>query len=178
MQNKNIEVEFRACLDETNYDKIINFFQDNSELVLDGERITTKYGPHDIRIREDWKGKILTLKVGDINDLHREEYEVKIDNVEDMKKIIEKLGLDYVHSWKTVRKKFKFNEFEVCIDDIPGFMKTLEIEKMCSPEETEHYKQEIQKVFNSLGLSVVDPEWFKAEIEKYNKNFLSGKIKV
>ncbi len=176
----NIEVEFRACLDDSKYVEMVDYFNSNGELVLDGERITTKFesGLNDIRIRDDWKGKLLTLKVGDINYLHREEYEVKIDNSEMMEKIVLLLGLNKVHSWKTIRKKFKFNEFEVCIDKIPGFMRTLEIEKMCSEDEVEACKVEIQKLFDSLGLKIVDPDWFNAEIKKYNQKFLSGDVKV
>lgn len=180
--DKNIEVELRSCLDENKYVEMINFFTDNATLILDGERITTKYIKEnslvDLRIRKDWKGSLLTLKLGYVNNAQREEHEVVIDDPEKMQKIIQHLGLAEVHSWKTIRKKFYYNGFEVCIDDIPGFMKTLEIEKMCSLHEVQSCKKEIEKLFDALGLKVIDPEWFSAEIKKYNNNFLSGKIKI
>ncbi len=178
MTDKNIEVEFRACLDENKYKEIMEFFDSKGEFIFDGERVTTKYGPADVRIREDWNGTSLMLKVGGINELQREEYKVNIDSSSEMMKIIEILGLKYVHSWKTIRKKFKFKGFNVCIDDISGFMKTIEIEKVCSIDEAENCKREIQELFDSLDLKAIDPEWFNNEIKKYNQNFVAGKIKV
>lgn len=149
---KNIEVEFRAALDDNKYEEMLDFFNKNGKLVMAGERVTTKYSPPDLRIREDWNGKTLMLKIGDVNNTEREEYEVGINDSTEIKKIIENLGFYLIHSWRTKRKKFEFKDFYICIDDIPGFMKTMEIERKCLAEEVNLCKQQIQELFDSLGL--------------------------
>jgi len=175
---KNIEVEFRACLDDKKYEELIEFFSKNGNFVLDGERITIGYGPQDLRIRKDWNGTVLMLKRGDMKDYKRKEHVTKIDDIEEMQRIIESLGFYHLHNWKTIRKKFDYQGFSVAIDHIPEFMKTIEIERMCSEEEAEECKKEIQKIFSDLGLVSLDYDWFKAEIDKYGKRFHKGEIKV
>ncbi len=77
----------------------------------------------------------------------REEIEVKVDNFENLVKLLEKLCLKPVITIRKKRKEWKVKNFKVTLDYVEGLGWFVEIEGMGSPEEL---KEKIERLAREL----------------------------
>ena len=122
-------------------------------------------GSYGLRVRQSEKeGKnIFELnckvlkKEGDHNAFH--EFETKIDNFEQTKKILESIGFKIFCTLDKIRITYSFDRCKINIEDIKGFKPAVELE-IISDEHVEENKAFLRELLDKLG---IDP---KNRIEK------------
>jgi len=89
-----------------------------------------KVGTNVLRIREE-NGKIsFTLKQRQKNELDCIEKEVIVDNPKEMQDILNHLGYREVVRVNKKRRRCSFGEYNICLDEVGGLGKFIEVEKM------------------------------------------------
>lgn len=83
-----------------------------------------------VRIRRDVEGVTVTYKGPkvDLETKSREEVKVKVDSFENAFELLRKLGFRPVREVKKLRKIYRLKGAIVCIDDVEGVGKFIEIE--------------------------------------------------
>lgn len=103
---------------------------------------------------------ILTAKksktaTGD-GSLVKREHEVVIDNLEEMRGILEMLGLKEAVRVVKTRLKTSLNGFEICLDDIQDLGSFIELERMGTAEEAEQIQKEMYAFFAEIDVTPDD----------------------
>lgn len=108
-----------------------------------------------LRIREENERCIFTLKISKDNELDCIEEEVEVSDVESMKAII--MYLDFYEAVKVnkQRRKCKYKDYEICIDDVEGLGKFIEVEKI-SDEDSSSVQEELFEFLISIGIDRED----------------------
>ena len=126
-----------------------------------------KKGDPVIRIRQKDKSTILTLKK-QLNNESSYEIESGISDVDSIDKILKGAGFREVVRVEKNRVVYDFDGAEVCVDDVHGLGKFIEIEILCSIDKQEDAKKRIDSIAKSLGLSddMVEPRKYDALIKE------------
>jgi len=105
-----------------------------------------------LRIRKDSEGITLTYKGKkvDAETKTREEIKLKIESFDRCRIILEKLGFTPVRWVKKKRKIYYVEEAVVCLDELEGLGKFVEVE--IESDEIERAKKKVFKVARILGL--------------------------
>lgn len=114
-------------------------------------RSTLKPGSFILRIRQSGKDKFLTFKALTSIKGVWEEYEVQIDNVREMQKIIEKLGLVKIFSLEKIRIPGRLEKFELNLDKVKELGSYMEIELI--DKDGIRAQNKIRELFLKLGVS-------------------------
>ncbi|MFH1316839.1 MAG: class IV adenylate cyclase [Candidatus Woesearchaeota archaeon] len=110
-----------------------------------------KRGENILRIRDE-NGKFkLTLKRSQENSLDCIENEVVIDDDNQMREILLNLGYKEVLRINKLRRKFKFKDYEICLDDVEELGKFIEVEKI-SEEDSKKVQEELFRFLKDLGI--------------------------
>lgn len=113
------------------------------------EKKEQKPGDFILRIRDSEK-KTLALKA--LTDVMGawEEYELGIDNAEEMRKIVERMG--FFNSLIMVKKRIpgKLDDFSVCLDDVDGLGTYIEIE--LKSDDKKSAKKRLAELSSKLGI--------------------------
>jgi len=92
------------------------------------------------------------------------EYEVKIDNYENMKDILKELGLKILRDYSKHRTSYKLGDVHFDIDTIPGIPTFMEIE---APDE-----ETVKEFVVKLGFSLEDARpWTGKDLLKYYRKY-------
>lgn len=112
-----------------------------------------------VRIRRDDVGAIFTLKQQKTNELDNIECETRIENGDAMHQALLLLGFIPEVEVKKVRRKGKFDEYEICLDQVEGLGDFVEIERMVDDgANAGQIGEELYKEAEILGLSRGDEE--------------------
>lgn len=105
-----------------------------------------------LRIRKDLEGVSLTYKGPkvDFETKSREEIKIKVNNFEEAVKLLEKLGFIPVREVKKLRKIYRLGDAIVCVDDVEGVGKFVEIEVESDNIEK---KEKLFEIAKFLGYS-------------------------
>jgi len=137
-----IECEIKIKLSKDEFEKINLFMNKNAEFLKESKQKDTYYQPRHrkfinkdiinewLRIGERGNKKILNYK--NWYDNYCDEYEVEVDNVENLNKIFEILGLEKIVIVDKIRKTYYYlNKYEVALDYVKklGFFIEIEIKK-------------------------------------------------
>uniref|UniRef100_A0A7C3MBQ7 Class IV adenylate cyclase n=1 Tax=Archaeoglobus fulgidus TaxID=2234 RepID=A0A7C3MBQ7_ARCFL len=108
-----------------------------------------------IRIRRDAEGITLTYKGPkvDAETKSREEIKVRVDDFDAASRIFEKLGFKPVAEVKKIRRIYGFEDAIICIDDVEGLGKFVEIE---IEAENLEVKEKVFQIARLLGYSKND----------------------
>ena len=134
----NIEVEIRSFISEEEYERLMKFFKENSEFLVEDDQITLYFsGNEDIRIQKSKKFAKVWMKRGKIHDEHREEIEVKFktEEFDKMLKIFTYLGYEIEIKWIRKRNSFKWDDIDVMIDHTQGYGYIIELEKISNEKD-------------------------------------------
>ena len=170
----NIEAELRSFITKEEYEKLLDFFNKNAELVKEDYQETYYFdSPEDLRIQRSQKYAKLWLKKGKVHDEAREEIEIKVDrdDFENLEKLVKGIGHDIEIKWFRDRKQFDWNGIKVCLDYTKGYGYILELEKLCSEEEKEKCLEELRDKFKELGIEVTPREVFEEKYKHYKENW-------
>lgn len=132
----NIEMEIKIKLSKDEYDNLNNLMNTKGKLLLESNQEDIYYQSDyliaDInkwlRIRTSGNKKILTYK-NHTNKMYCEEYEVEIDNSDNLKKIFDSIGLTKIIIVHKNRKIYNYlDKYEVSLDKVDNLGYFIEIE--------------------------------------------------
>lgn len=129
-------------------DKIFTNFPDN-------EFAKFKPGINFLRIRKSG-GKILfTLKQSLVNELEGIEKEVEVNDAKELEEILELMGYHEAVQVTKMRRKAKYKDYEICLDDVEGLGSFVELEKI-TDEDSEKVQSEMMDFLLGLGVEAED----------------------
>ena len=139
----NIETEIKIKLSELEYNKLDVFMQNNAEFLNDSRQVDTYCQPtyrkflvngevnEWLRIGERGNKSILNYKNWH-NNMYCDEYEVEVDNSENLRKIFTVLGLEEIVAVDKRRKTYMYgNKYEISLDHVKklGYFVEIEVKK-------------------------------------------------
>jgi adenylate cyclase class 2 len=112
-----------------------------------------------VRIRQVTDGDtIFTVKYDDqrhVLGMAATEHEVKVDSASELEQMLLLMGLKRIVRVKKIRRKTKYKEYEICVDDVEELGSYMEIEKMAEKDADPHaIHQELVGVLESLGINL------------------------
>lgn len=110
------------------------------------------------RIRKTDKGCYMTYKKQHFQGklwIYSDEYEVAIENFETVKTIISMLGLEYLITVHNKRRVYRYNNFEIELEDVEELGIFLEVERLSSNADEMKVKEEIRNFIRNLNLKNV-----------------------
>jgi adenylate cyclase class 2 len=126
--------------------------------------LPTDKGVPVLRIREQGEKKILTLKIRLTNGLDKQESETEITNPAGMKEIILSTGFKEMESFTKKRRKGKYNNWEICVDEVEGLGNFVEVEQLSEDGDSEAIQKELFSFLQSLGITEADREQFGYDV--------------
>ena len=158
----NIEMEIKIRLSKEEYDNLNNLMKTKGRLLLESNQQDTYYQSNNLidnmnkslRIRTSGNKKILTYKKHN-NKIYCEEYEVGIDNSDNLKKIFDSIGLTKITIVNKNRKIYDYlDKYEVSLDKVDNLGYFIEIEvKKTINDYLEEYDN-LLKISKNLGLNL------------------------
>jgi adenylate cyclase, class 2 len=121
-----------------------------------------------LRIRES-KDTKFTLKIASGNELVCEEHEVIVSNAENTKQLLEALGYHTVVKVNKTRRKCKYNDYEICLDEVEELGSFVEVEKF-SEDDPSKIQEELFQFLESLGVKKEDQVFQGYDTLMFNKN--------
>lgn len=114
-----------------------------------------------VRIRKNYQEDkaILTFKGSppkDKDDTAWHDFDVEINNPDDLERLLTNNGFVYVCIIDKVRQSFAFKDFEINIDNIRDLGLFIEVEKKAGEEEIENVKNEISALLEQVGIGEKD----------------------
>jgi adenylate cyclase, class 2 len=126
-------------------------------------------GVNVLRIRKS-NGKVkLTLKQPQANNLDRIEREVIVSDAKQIEDILDLMGYKEVVKVNKKRRSCKYNDYEVCLDEVDELGKFIEVERM-SEGDGEKIQEELMAFLEGLGIDRNDREFQAYDIQVWNKN--------
>ena len=121
-----------------------------------------------LRIREQGEETILTLKIPQENNLTCIEKEINVNHPEKTKALIELLGFKEMIESTKVRQKAKYQEYEICLDNVEGLGMFVEVEKI-SYEDSIIVQKELFSFLQKLGIEKENQVLYGYDILMWNK---------
>lgn len=151
----NIETEIKIKLNKNEFDYLKDFLNKKAKFINESNQKDTYYQPIHrkfievdnitewLRIREQGNKKILNYKKW-YDTIYCDEYEVEIDNTENLDKIFKIIGLEIIAFVDKTRIKYMYmNKFEFSLDYIKELGYFVEI-------EIKHYDKSIMEEYDNL----------------------------
>jgi len=161
-----IEIEVKAKI--KNFDDIISRLKEigcilnqpvtQDDCVYNKKGINPKdksHGTPVLRIREQLGRITFTLKKNRNNELDCIEKEVDVTDKDTLKDILELLDFEKTVEVHKKRRRGKYNDYEICLDEVDGLGSFIEIEKM-SEEDGEKVQNELFNFLKTLGIKDED----------------------
>lgn len=149
-----------AELKGTVYIHDVYFCDKSCQTVEDAEM--NKVGSYSIRIRKEIKNDIAkitynTKTITKENDHHSwEEHEEDRDDFDAAKQEMLDKGYKFFFELEKNREKYKYNNMEICIEDIKDFGLGIEVEIITDEEHSEEAKSRIIELLGKLGVGKDD----------------------
>jgi predicted adenylyl cyclase CyaB len=169
-----IEVETRSFVSEKEYNRLLEFMENNAKFVEEDEQTTLYFsGDIDFRIQKGKSKAKLWMKGGKIHDGHREETEVKFKSgeFENMLKIFQSLDYSIKVKWFRNRKEFSWEGISVMLDNTVGYGHIIELEKIGDEENKEKVYKELESKMKSLGVDITPKSEFEKRFNHYLENW-------
>lgn len=182
---KDTEIEIKLEIDEEKYNEIIKLL---GKELKEKHQIDTYFSPEGnnffekeindeaLRIREENNESFFNYKhiiFGENNlDIHIEEYETKIENVEQLIKILKASGINKVLVVDKQRKKYIYKDiYEICLDKVKDLGYFIEIEINSDKYNIQEANKKLLEMAMELKLDIS-----KRNLEGYS-NLMYKKIK-
>ena len=164
---ENIEMEIKVRLTEEEYKKLIKVMNLEGKLLLETKQQDIYYQAdkfnkdlkQTLRIRTTGNKKILTYKNNN-NKMYCEEYEVELDNSDNLEKIFDSIGLEKVIEVNKERKNYSYlGKYEVSLDKVETLGYFIEIEVKENINDYLKEYDELLKASKELGLNLDNIEY-------------------
>jgi len=170
----NIEVEIRSFITSEQYNKLLDFFRENAELIKEDFQETHYFDTtQDLRIQKNNSASKIWLKKGQIHDDCREKIEIKTqkEDFKNLEKLFQALGHNTEIKWCRERKQFNWNNIKVCLDYTKGYGYILELEILTTQENQEQVLEELKQKLAQLNIQETSKEEFNKKFEHYKLNW-------
>lgn len=121
-----------------------------------------------LRIRKNNDKILFTLKQSQANDLACLERELEISDEKIMLEIIELLNFYKVVEVNKMRRKCRYNDYEICLDQVEGLGDFIEVEKM-TDQDVVQTQEELFTFLESLGVKREDRVLHGYDVLMFNK---------
>lgn len=172
VEKSNIETEIKIKLEENEYNRLKNFFQNNAKFINEINQVDTyyqptyrKFIPENINDKvSEWlrigkRGNKTILNYKNWYEKYCDEYEVEIDDEKNLEKIFKVLGLEQITIVDKTRLTYLYlDKYEIALDIVKELGYFIEIEiKRYDKSPFEEYDELliISKELN-LNLSTID----------------------
>jgi len=108
-----------------------------------------------LRIRSQGEKTIFTLKQDRENELDCIEKELEVSDKDILRDILGLLGFEKIVEVHKTRRKMKYNDYEICLDEVEGLDDFIEVEKF-SDEHGDKIQSELFDFLKSFGVSESD----------------------
>lgn len=127
-------------------------------------------GRNVLRIREEGKRTLFTLKQSQENELDALEYEVEVDDAEALDRIICTLGFTEWIRVKKVRRSAKKGEITITLDDVEGLGQFVEMERIVAEDsDSVKIQDELFAFLKQLGMTDSNREMCGYDTLMYEK---------
>lgn len=110
-----------------------------------------------LRTRSQEEKTLFTLKKSQENELDSIEIEFEIGDAEKMKLVLEMLGYNEIVRVNKIRKKCKYNKYEICLDEVDGLGKFIEVEEIIKDNgDSLRVQKELWNFLSSIGVKEED----------------------
>jgi adenylate cyclase class 2 len=127
-----------------------------------------------LRIRDEGKRILFTLKQDREDELDCIEKEIEVSDKEILRDILDLLGFEQIVEIKKARRKAKYGDYEICFDDVLNLGTFIEVEKF-SDEPGAKIKVEMFDFLKTLGVSESDRVMHGYDTLIYEKQHNGGK---
>ena len=117
--------------------------------------VTKTSGNPVLRIRSQAGKTIFTLKQDRENELDCIEKELEVSDKAMMRDILDLLGFEKIVEVHKTRRKMKYNNYEICADEVEGLGSFIEVEKF-SDEPGDKIQAELFEFLKGLGVDATD----------------------
>src|SRR3989338_4493157 len=169
-----IEVEARSFITKEQYEKLLEFFKQNSKLLKEDYQETFYFNcEQDLLIQKNNFYSKVWLKKGKMHDNSREEIEIKFDKsqFETLEQLFLALGFEVQIKWFRKRFEFEWEKITVDLDYTKGYGYIIELEKMSSEAEKEKDFETLKQKLLSLGINLSSKEEFDKKYQDYKTNW-------
>lgn len=167
INRSDIETEIKIKIDKSKYQSLITFFDINAEFINESNHLDVYYEPahrsfidNDIikewlRIGKRGNKNIITYK--NWYDVHCDEYEVEIDDIDKMYKIFDVLNFKQISKVDKKRRKYIYlDKYEISLDNVKELGYFIEIEVIKYDDNVIHEYDELLKLAKNLELNLDD----------------------
>jgi len=179
----NIEMEIKIKLNKEEYQELKRTMKTKGKFIQESNQLDIYYQSNylndinnrSLRIRTSGNKKILTLK-NYSNKRYSEEYNVEINNSNNLEKIFEMIGLKKIVEVKKIRRIYSYlDKYEISLDKVDNLGYYIEIEILDKNNKTYDDYDNLLKDSKNLGLNLNNIEQKKYPqlmiIEKENENY-------
>ena len=173
MENKDIEIELRFPL--KNPKDVINFLNTNAKPIskdlfqkdtyftpIHRDFLNVKYPYEWLRLRETNKENSLNYKHFYPENVEKtdycDEFEIKIDNIELMKKILLNLNFKKIVVVEKSRSTWMFKDVEIAVDEVKDLGSYIELEAKNHFEDPKKGKEYLYSILEELNAEVGEEE--------------------
>lgn len=117
-----------------------------------------------LRIRSQGNKNILTQKIRLTNGLDKQESETEISNPKAAKNIILSTGFKEMESFTKHRRKAKYQNWEICVDEVEGLGDFIEVEEMSEDGNSKKIQSELFGFLKNLGITEADREHYGYDV--------------
>ncbi|HWZ66122.1 MAG TPA: class IV adenylate cyclase [Patescibacteria group bacterium] len=135
-----------------------------NDIVIQEDKTYETKAPYDdpnwniFRLRKQGNKIILTMKhKASTRSRDNYEYETVIENEDETVKMLERLGYGFGIGVNKKRRKAKYNDLELCLDEIDQLGSFVEVEKLAEDEaDVDAIQSELWSLLESLGVDIKD----------------------
>lgn len=115
-------------------------------------------GKNILRIRKQGGQCLFTVKQPQKNELDNIEHETEILNPVEFREALLLMGYREAVKIHKTRRKAKFQDLEICLDEVSGLGTYIEVEKITEIESADQVQAELFSFLEKLGVSASDQE--------------------
>ena len=167
INRSDIETEIKIKIDKSKYQSLITFLDINAEFINESNHLDVYYEPAHrsftnqevikewLRIGKRGNKNILTYK--NWYDVHCDEYEVEIDDIDKMYKIFDVLNFKQISKVDKNRRKYIYlNKYEISLDNVKYLGYFIEIEVIKYDNDVMQEYDNLLKLAKDLELNLDD----------------------
>jgi adenylate cyclase, class 2 len=121
----------------------------------DAEFAKFKPGINFLRIRKSGGKTLFTLKQSLVNELEGIEKEVEVNDAKELEEMLELMGYHEAVQVTKTRRKTRYKDYEICLDEVEGLGSFVELEKI-TDEDSEKVQSEMIDFLLDLGVEAKD----------------------
>ncbi len=171
---KNIEVEVRSFITETEYTALLTKLKKETEFLGEDTQVTYYFdAPVDVRIQQNDTYAKIWLKKGKLHDDYREEIEIKFarEDFAQAEAMFLALGYSVSIKWYRTRNTFKKDDLSIMLDHTKGYGHIIELEKMTTEEDKGAASAHLKDELVGLGITLTPKSVFDERFADYKTNW-------